>query len=194
MITGVLKREYQDFHAEHPGIARMKALMRSYVFLAEYEQRNRRKRKIFPMKTERPYSRQHRFTVPMNGHDYLIVIVDFANLPDMIKCKNATHNGTMRFLHDLSARFGIPDIIMLDNRTPFVAKELKDFCQAFSIVHMTTAPYQLRSNGQGARFANTFKRTLKKSDGDNFKGIPVWHQTPVLFQDCQQWSWYSREK
>ena len=49
-----------------------------------------------------------------------------------MKCKNLTWSGTIRFLHGLFARFGIADKILSDNGTQFTAKELKDFCIAFS--------------------------------------------------------------
>ena len=75
----------------------------------------------------------------------------------VMKCKNQICSGTIRFLHEHIARFGIPDMIVSNNGTQFIAKELKDFCKAFLILHMTTTPYHLQSNGQAERFADTFK-------------------------------------
>ena len=66
-------------------------------------------------------------------------------------------SGIIRFLHELFARFGIPDIIALDNGTQFLAKEFKHFCKSFLFVHISTAPYHLQSNGQAIRFEDTLK-------------------------------------
>ena len=67
-----------------------------------------------------------------------------------------------------SAKFDILDTIVSNNGTQFTAKEFKDFCKAFSIVHITTAPYHSQSNGQTERFVDTFKQALKKTDGNKF--------------------------
>ena len=39
--------------------------------------------------------------------------------------------------------------------TQFMAKELRDSCKNFSIVHITTTPYHLQFNGQAERFEDT---------------------------------------
>ena len=71
---------------------------------------------------------------------------------------------------NLFARFGIPDTIMSDNGTHFMEKDFKDFCKAFAIVHVLTAPYYIRSNDWVERFVRTFKRAFKKSDGNETVG------------------------
>ena len=98
----------------------------------------------------------------MKGHYYFIVVGSFSRWPEVMKCKNPMCSGIIRFLHELFARFGIPDTIVLDNETQFMEKEFKDFCKAFLIVYITTAPYHLQSNGQVERFVDTFKQALKK--------------------------------
>ena len=37
----------------------------------------------------------------------------------------------------------------------------------FLILHITTAPYHPRLNGQTERFVDTFKQALKQSEGNN---------------------------
>ena len=55
--------------------------------------------------------------------------------------KNATSAATVSYLHQLIAQFGIPETIMSDNGTQFVATEFKGFCQLNGIRHVQTAPY-----------------------------------------------------
>ena len=118
-------------------------------------------------KTNRPWLRLHiDFAGPMKGHYYLIVVDSFSKWPEVMKYKNSMFSGTIRFLHEFFGRSCIPVTTVSDNETQFMAKEFKDFCKAFSIVHITTEPYHPRSNGQAERFVDTFKRTLKKSNGN----------------------------
>ena len=183
VIPSVLKKKIlKDFHMGHPGITRMKALMRSYVYWQgmDMDIENVVKCckgcakaakappvKYYPWpKTDRPWSRLHiDYAGPINGIYYLIVVDSYSKWPEIIKCKKATSKSTIDFLHEIFARFGIPDTIVSDNGTQFTSKEFENFCKMFSITHMTTAPYHPRSNGQAERFVDTFKRALKKSDG-----------------------------
>ena len=89
------------------------------------------------------------------------MVDSFLKWPEVMKCKNPTRSHTIRFLHDIFTRFGIPDTIVSDNGTQFTTKILKDFCKAFSILHIITAPYHPQPNGQAERFMNSFKRALK---------------------------------
>lgn len=44
----------------------------------------------------------------------------------------------------------------------FTGEEFQDFCKTFSIEHITTLLYYLRSNRQTEQFVGMFKRALKK--------------------------------
>ena len=70
----------------------------------------------------RPSSRLHiDFAGLMQGQYYLIVVDSFSKWPEVMKSKNPTCSDTIRFLHELFARFGVPDTIVLDNGTQFMA-------------------------------------------------------------------------
>ncbi|XP_014787353.1 uncharacterized protein K02A2.6-like [Octopus bimaculoides] len=92
----------------------------------------------------------------------IIVVDSFTKWPEMCKCRNSTSMVTVDFLHKLFARYGIPDSIVSNGGTQFMANEFKNFSKMFSIEHITTL-YHLRSNGQAERFVNTFKRMLRKT-------------------------------
>ena len=46
-----------------------------------------------------------------------------------LRCKRPTTAVTIGFLHELFARFGVPDCVFSDNGTQFISAEFKDFCK-----------------------------------------------------------------
>ena len=112
----------------------------------------------------------HRFSRfndgPMKRQYSLIVVDSFSKLPGAMNCKNTACTGAIRFLRQRIGRFGIPDKNVSDNGTQFIAKEFKDFCKAFSNVHITTALFHSWSDWQAKWFVDTFKRALKKVNGN----------------------------
>ena len=134
-------------------------------------------------KTDQPWSRLHIDLAGSMKEQYHLIVVDsFSKWPEVMKCKNPMYSSTIRFLHELFTRFDIPDTIVSNNGTQFTAKELKDFCKAFSIVPITTTLYHTRSNGLAERFVDTFKRAIK-SDGNEYvedilQFSRVYHVTP----------------
>ena len=169
----------KDFHAGHPGSTRMKSLMRSFVYWPNMDKdiENAVKSckgcalaaKAPPIKfnpwpkTDLPWSRIHvDLAGPLEGYCYLIVVDSFSKWPEVHRCKNPTTEITIKFLHELFARFGVVDTIVSDNASQFTSREFKDFCEAYQIEHITTAPYHPRSNGLAERFVDTLKRALKK--------------------------------
>ena len=176
------KRILSEFHQGHPGISRMKALMRSYTYWPrmdnDIEKLVRSCRgcalaaksppiKIQPWpKTDVPWSRLHiDYAGPINGSYYLVVVDSFTKWPEVFKCRRPTSTTTINFLNELFARFGVPRKIVSDNGTQFTGSEFKNYCKSLAIEHITTSPYHPRSNGQAERFVGTFKRALKKSSG-----------------------------
>ena len=63
----------------------------------------------------------------------------------------------INFLHELFTRYNLPDEIILDYASRFMAGEFK----AFAIKYITTPVYHLRSNGSAERFIDPFKKKKK---------------------------------
>ena len=132
----------------------------------------------------------HRFCRSNKGQYHLIVVDSFSIWPKVMNCKSPSRTGTIRFLHELFARFSIPDTIVLDNGTQYTIKQFKDFCKSFSIVHITTALYHQRSNGLAEKIVNTFSWSLKKSltvtnpltISYNFKEYTEWPRIQVIIR------------
>ncbi|XP_014788759.1 uncharacterized protein K02A2.6-like [Octopus bimaculoides] len=118
-------------------------------------------------KTNIPWSRLHvNYAGSLKSSYYLVVVDSFSKWPAVHKCKKPTSVVTVRFLHKLFTRYGIPDTIVSDNRTQFSSDEFRKFCKMFIIIHVTTPPYHSKSNRQVERFVDTMKRVLKKANNE----------------------------
>ena len=166
---GILK----DFHVGHPGMNRMKSLIRSYVYWPKMDldisnmvdacKSCALAAKLWP-KTDQPWSRiRVDFVGPMENIYNLIVVDSYTKWPEILRCKRPTTWVAIPFLYKLFARFGVVDCIVSDNGTHFTPSDFKGFCDTFQIKHITTPPYHPRSNGLAERFVDTLKRALKKA-------------------------------
>ena len=103
-------------------------------------------------KMDLPWSRIHiDFASPLEGYYYLIVVDSFLKRPEVHRCKNPTTEITIKFLHELFARFGVVDSWVSDNGSQFVSGKFRDFCERYQIEHITIPPYHPRSYGQANR-------------------------------------------
>ena len=177
------KRILHDFHTGHPGINRMKNLMRSYVFWPGMDADvtdmvSKCKGCILTAKSPptsqepwpkagRTWSRIHiDFAGPIDKWYYLVVVVDSnSKWSEVFQMKRPTSTNTVNMLHELFARYSVVDTIVSDNGTQFTSKEFEHFCATFQVEHIRIPPYHPRSNGQAERFEDTLKRALKKAIG-----------------------------
>ena len=93
---------------------------------------------------------------------FLVVIDSHSKWIEVFPMKSATSAATVRYLRQLIAQFGIPETIVSDNGTQFVATEFKEFCQQNGIRHIQTAPYHPSSNGLAERAVQVFKHGVRK--------------------------------
>ncbi|XP_014770082.1 uncharacterized protein K02A2.6-like [Octopus bimaculoides] len=190
----------KEFHVGQPGILRMEALMRSYVYWPKMDKEVENlvkdcrecalAAKLLTIKCEPwpkvdvPWSRLHiDFADLLNGSYYLVIVSSFSNWPEICKCKKPTSSAVTIFLHELFARFGVPDATTSDNGTQFVPFEFKMFCKTFALEHVTTGLYHPSSHGQAERFVDMFKRALRKlkkevTDEVALQFLWVYHVTP----------------
>ena len=202
ILKKLQNRILRDFHTGHPGINRMKSLMRSYVYwpkmdnditdMIEKCKGCALAAKAPPIsfkpwpKTEQPWSRIHvDFAGPLEDFYYLIVEDSYSKWPEVLRCRRPTMGTTMGFLQELFAQFGVVDCVVSDNRSQFTSVKFKEFCEIFQIKHITTPQYHPRSNGQAERFVDTLKRALKKAsctqtDKARQQFLQVYRITPTL--------------
>ena len=169
-----------DLHSGHPGVTKMKALARSLVWWpgldSELEkmvkecsqcQQCRPTPAVAPLHPwqwpTRPWSRLHiDYAGPTEGKMFLIVIDAHSKWIEVFPMTSATALTTVQHLRQLFSRFGIPDSIVSDNGSQFVAKEFQEFCKSNGIQHIRVAPYHPSSNGLAERAVQVFKQGMKK--------------------------------
>ena len=59
------------------------------------------------------------FAGPLDGYYYVIVVKSFSKWPEEHRCKNPTTEITIKFLHELFARFGVVETFVSDNGSQF---------------------------------------------------------------------------
>ena len=205
-------RILRDFYTGHPGINRMKSLMRSYVYWPKMDnditdmiekckgcalaaKAPPTTFKPWP-KTEQPWSRTHvDFAGPLDDFYYLIVVDSYSKWPEVLRCRRPITGTIFGFLHELFELFGVVDCVVSDNGIQFTSVVFKEFSEIFQIRHITTPQYHVRSNGQAERFVDTLKRALKKaSDTPTDKALQQFLQvyritpntnTPLAFSPAE---------
>ncbi|XP_055543284.1 uncharacterized protein K02A2.6-like [Wyeomyia smithii] len=160
------KRCLKQLHYGHPGIQRMKALSRSYVYWPSLDEevsafvktcqhcasvaRSPPRAEPVPWpKATGPWRRVHvDFAGPVDGEYYLIAVDSFSKWPEVVQTRRITSHATISILRGIFARLGMPEILVSDNGTQFSSAEFANFCMANGIKHITTAPFHPQSNGQ----------------------------------------------
>lgn len=172
----------KQLHAGHPGMERMKAFARSYVFwpsidsdIEDYVRRCSRCAAVAksPIKTtlsswpipSQPFSRVHMdYAGPFKGKYFLVIVDALTKWPEIYCTSSMTASVTISKFQETTARFGMPDVVVTDNGTQFDSSTFKGYCDKNGIEHIRIPPFHSQSNGQAERFVDTLKRALKKMD------------------------------
>ena len=170
----------RELHEGHPGMTRMKALSRMYVWwpgiTADIEksvrlccqcQKMQSTPPVAPLNPwkwpTRPWARLHLdFAGPFEGKNILIVIDAHSKWVEATCTPSTSSSAVIEVLRSIFARFGLPETIVTDNGTGFVSQEFKEFLRINGINHMTSAPYHPASNGLAERAVQIVKKGLKK--------------------------------
>ena len=171
----------QELHDTHPGISRMKALARSYVWWPNMDsdieltvsscstcqsmRSNPSPVQIHPWTfPARPWSRIHvDFAGPISGCTYLVVVDAYSKFPEVVKMSTTSAKATVTTLRDIFSRHGLPEIIVSDNGPQFTATEFEHFCTSNGILHRTSAVYKPSTNGQAERVVQILKSAIKQA-------------------------------
>ncbi|XP_055680707.1 uncharacterized protein K02A2.6-like [Lutzomyia longipalpis] len=175
----------KQLHDAHPGINRMKALARSYVFWPHMDTeienvvkscskcaavaKNPIKCNLssWPLAT-RPWQRVHAdYAGPIDGQWFLVLVDAHSKWPEVYATTSTTSSATISKILDACARLGFMETLVTDNGPQFTSTEFAEFCQLRGIKHVTTAPFHPQSNGLAERFVDTLKRSLSKLSGEH---------------------------
>ncbi|XP_026578597.1 uncharacterized protein K02A2.6-like, partial [Pseudonaja textilis] len=172
--TPVLKA----LHEGHPGIVRMKALARSYIWwpgmddeIAKWVSSCRpcqESRPALPTTTptkwesaNAPWSRLHiDLAGPFHGKTFLVVIDSFSKWIDVALLLATTTRAIAQALTRLFVTHGLPDTIVSDNGPQFTSTEFSRYVTNLGVRHILTAPFHPASNGLAERAVRTAKEAL----------------------------------
>ena len=168
-------------HEGHPGIARMKARARGYVWWPsmdrQLEDRVRSCGKCqqqlkLPQSSplhpwdwpDRPWVRLHAdYAGPINGKLILVLVDSHSKWVEAWVVGSGTSTVTIEKLRSAFSRFGLPETLVTDNGSAFTSAEFAAFVRRNGIRHIRSAPYHPATNGLAERTVQVIKTALKKS-------------------------------
>ena len=178
------QRLLECLHENHPGITRMKAVARSYVWWNGIDkdiesqakaclqcQEQKSKPPVAPLHPwiwpTSPWKRIHiDFAGPFLDKMFLIVVDAHSKWPEVVQMSTTTTTKTVEVLQVLFAKYGLPEQLVSDNGPQFTSEDFAYFMKANGIKHIRSAPYHPSSNGLAERFVQTFKRAMKSGEKD----------------------------
>ena len=176
---GLQNKVLLELHEVHPGMTRMKALARSYVWWPGIDsdiettvrkcltcQMNQNKPSAAPVHAwefpSTPWERLHiDHAGPTNGDTFLVVVDSFSKWVEVERVKSMDAKTTCAVLRKMFATHGLPRVVVSDNGPGFQSEEFNTFLKSNGVRHIYSAPYHPSSNGQAERFVRTFKESLK---------------------------------
>lgn len=177
-------RVLQLLHSGHPGIVKMKALARSYVWWPKMDEQMeafvstctscqqvrsataRAPLHHWPVPTRR-WQRLHidfaQITFHQGPQKNMLLVVDaYSKWLEVFLMGSTTAEKTIDRLRTLFARYGLPEEIVSDNGVQFTSGEFADFLSRNRIKHVLTPPYHAQSNGAIERCVQTTKLAIQK--------------------------------
>lgn len=169
-------------HESHPGIVVMKRRLRQKVWwplmdkqVEAYVRKCKPCTLVSALDPPEPMNRTRMPEKPWNdiaadfagplpsGHNLLVLVDYFSRFTEVIIMKQITAATTVRALHGVFCRFGMPESLKTDNGPQFISKEFSEFCEQFGIEHRRTTPYWPQANGEVERINRTIGKRLKIS-------------------------------
>ena len=174
------ERMMEELHETHPGIWHMKYLARSHVSWPKMDSELEMKvqscnvcqvnRKLPPEAPLHPWEWPHKpwvrlhldYAGPFLGKMFLTVVDVHSKWRGALPMSTSTSEATIEKLRIAFSTHGLPEMVVTDNGSNFVSKELEAFLKQNGIRHIKTAPYYPSSNGLAERAVQTFKEGMKK--------------------------------
>ena len=120
-------------------------------------------------------------TKSVGGHNYILVIVDFATrYPEAIPLRSTTTRVLAKELMQVFSRLGFPKDVITDQVSNCMSLTLKEIWKLLGVKPIHTTVYHPQTNGLVERFNKTLKSMLRKLVIDQPR---QWHLlvTPLMF-------------
>ena len=171
-----------ELHECHPGMSRMKALARSWVWWPgidpDIEDLVRSCNAcikfqgspktvpllLWPWATE-PWKRIHVDFLEDKGQHFLLVVDSYSKWMEVFPMESTTAAVTIVAIRNLFARYGLPEELVSDNGPQFISHEFKNFLKENCVKQTLCPPYHPASNGLAEKHVQTFKHMFKKHVG-----------------------------
>ena len=145
----------QEIHTSHPGVARMKAIARSYIWWPGLDAQLEKlanscaacqETKNTPPKVllhpwqwpSKPWSRVHiDFAGPLLNRFFLVLVDAFSKWPEVIEMNSSTTAKTIEALRHVFAVHGLPEQLVSDNGAHFISDEFALFMKENGIKHIS---------------------------------------------------------
>ena len=193
-------RVLELLHDGHPGISRMKGIVRSIVWWpvltneieemvwncsqCQQHQKAPPQSPLHPWEwPDQPWLHLHiDHAGPFLGKQFLILVDAHSKRMEVEVVPSTATSYTIAKLRRIFATHGLPETIVSDNGTCFTSEEFKEFTRRNGIRHLTSAPYHPATNGLAERAVQTFKMAMKKatttSDSDISRFLFSYRNTP----------------
>ncbi|XP_008190241.1 uncharacterized protein K02A2.6-like [Acyrthosiphon pisum] len=181
----------KEIHSTHAGIAKMKAVTRSYFWWPGLDKEIESyvkscevcvscqaspvvDRQAKWVEAVGPLDRVHLDFLYLNNKNYLVWIDAFTKWPEVIEMSKMNSGYLIDKLRETFGRFGLPNKIISDNGPQFRSSEFIEFCKQNGIVFYTSPPFHPATNGAAENAVKSFKRGINKALKDKInKGVTV---------------------
>ena len=117
-----------------------------------------------------PWSRLHiDYLGPFLGHMWLLMIDAHSKWMEVFQMSSTSSSATIQCLHDVFAKFVLPNRIVSNNAPNFVSAEFSHLLKQNGVKHVTLAPYHPASNRLAERAVKTFKTGMTKMTEGSLK-------------------------
>ena len=183
--TKLRERVMAELHVGHPGVVRMKALVRSHVWWpkmdGEIEKRAKScsscpANKHLPPKAPLlcwpwpsvPWKCIHvDYAGPVKGKMLLVVVDVHSKWSEICIMSSTTSSKTITEVRDIFPCFGLPKHLISENCSQFISEEFEQFLVENGVNHIRSSPYHPSTNEAAERVVQTVKQALRvgRQDG-----------------------------
>jgi transposase InsO family protein len=109
------------------------------------------------------------YPTSLSGNRYIVGFIDiYSGYPEAFAVKNkSAANISHLLIEEIFPQYGCPLILISDNDTKNIAKEVQDTLAYLNIMHIKSAFYHPESNAKIERFHRTLHNILSKRVNDN---------------------------
>ena len=177
------KQVLEELHEGHPGMTRMKALARFYVWWPQLDedierhvgacmscQDTRPSPPVAPLQVwdwpQNPWQRLHAdYAGPVEGRYILVVIDAHSKWIEAVVTYSQTASATVNTMRRMFATHGIPQKCVTDNGPCFASKEFTTFLETNGVESVRSTPYHPATNGIAEKTVQTVKKGIAKQRG-----------------------------